>query len=305
MDISAIPGFLEFLEPGVDRLAHLLAALAGLGVQAKVLGMAGSRHVLVRFKDSAYTDSRRVKTLVAHYDREPGSRGANDNSAAVFQLVALAARLKDRRGRHNVQIVFTDNEEAPGRGSVRDQGSFGLAEGFRKLWKDSSCFIILDVTGRGDTYVLSASGLDLVRKSSAVPPGFVRELEGLHRILAWELAAAGRGEALVLPTPYSDNLGIILGGLPAAAITMLPRDEAYGFGLKLQENPHLRQAFLRPDSETLARMPRDALPLTWKSIHGPSDGIELLTEGAFAAMAALLERVVGMEVPLDLGKVAP
>src|SRR5512133_707767 len=104
-ELPASSTFGAFLAPDLDRCAFISAWLRAREIRHSVVELAGKRHIVVRFADDAYDPRFRMKTLVAHYDRSECpegpkwpqgnqcSSGANDNSAACFQLMLFAERL--------------------------------------------------------------------------------------------------------------------------------------------------------------------------------------------------------------------
>ena len=83
-------------------------AIAVAGVVSK---KDGRNHILVHFASEAYNPRFKIKTVIAHYDRVAGSPGANDNSAADWQLMNWAVELEKATSFHNIRIFFTDGEE--------------------------------------------------------------------------------------------------------------------------------------------------------------------------------------------------
>jgi len=127
------------------------------------------------------------KTVLVHYDRAcapDGSfitPGANDNSAAVFQVLRFAERLMRKEiplpgGIHNMRIFFTDGEElgASSVSGAKAQGAFALASLFRKLGIVNDDVFVLDGCGRGDVLAVSTAG-----KNSNAPLGFAKRFDAL------------------------------------------------------------------------------------------------------------------------------
>ena len=85
--------FKDFIAPDCERAAFIQNCLKAAGLEAPILQMEGKNHIYVKFPQSQYNPIFRIKTVIAHYDRFPGSPGANDNSAAVFALMEWAAQL--------------------------------------------------------------------------------------------------------------------------------------------------------------------------------------------------------------------
>jgi hypothetical protein len=295
-------GFLSFIAPRCDRLGFITERLAADGVPHTVLEMAGSRNVLVRYPAKAYSGKYRVKCFSAHYDRDPRSPGANDNSAACFQLLSFAARLARSGEVHDCMIAFTDNEEMAAESGSRAQGSFAIAEGWRRLKLDPPWVFSFDCTGRGDLPILSLSAysaFSLPGRGRAHAPA----LEMLDPLQAWTQALLERlmpGSWALLPTPYSDNLGYLMGGLPAAALTLLPRDEARVFGKALAENPILEHILLKREFRTATgkRMLDEVLPGTWLRLHGKKDDAASIEPRAFIAMRDLLDSLAAARIPV-------
>jgi len=303
-DPNAFPpeGFEEFTLPRADRLGFIARRLTASGVPHSILEMAGSRNLIVRFPARAYSGSYRVKCVSAHYDRDPRSPGANDNSAACFQLLEFAAALAASEAVHDCMLAFTDNEEMAAEAGSQAQGSFAIAEGWRRLKLDPPWVFSFDCTGRGEVPVLSLSAYSAFSLPGRGGPR-VPALERLDPLQAWTQAFLERlmpGRWGLLPTPYSDNLGYLMGGLPAVAITMLPREEAAAFGKALAENPILEHILLKREFRTATgkRMLDRALPGTWLRLHGKRDDKASLEPRSFAVMRDLLGALAAVRIPL-------
>lgn len=303
-----------FLAEGIDRVAFISSWLGARGIPHAVVPIAGRRHVVVRFPAPAYDPLFRMKTVVAHHDRVGGTPGANDNSAACFQLMRFAERLArwDRerpagaKEAHNVKIVFTDGEEAAGTKGVAGQGSFALGSGFRKLRMTDEDVYVLDATGRGDTLVLSTAALPSREGSGREgtrPSRLATRLVGLHET-AVRLAEKAAGRSWVtLHTPYSDDAGFLAAGIAAQVVTVLPRNEAEAleraFAESADRSPGERR-FSREELEraiTLNRnhaLPRDigrVVPETWRLMHTEADRGNTLSGEAFALMDRFLAEI--------------
>ncbi len=282
--------FKAFLEPSLDRAAFISAWLSARSVPNSVVDLSGRRHVVVRFGSSAYDPRFRMKTVVAHHDRAPDTPGANDNSAACFQLMLFALRLSESAATHNVRLVFTDGEEAAGIAGVSGQGSYAIGSALRARSGDLGDVFVLDCSGRGDTLVLSTAGLDSV-KNRALSLGMER-LHGRAKRLAREAASE---RWIALPTPYSDNAGFIAAGVPAQVITVLPSAEATAL-LSALSGPGGAGEALR---ERIARNSRDTpghdgaesagMPRTWRLMHTADDAASTLTAPAFRLARVFLD----------------
>ena len=311
MDIFAGGGeaglFETFISPNANRRAFLEAMLRARGIPFTTATLAGSSHIIVRFGADAYNPLFRTKIVVAHYDRSEGppfSPGANDNSAACFQLVSLAERLLGKRG-HNVMLIFSAGEE-DGKKGVRFQGAYALATGLKKLRDLSeaeSDIFVFDGCGRGDTLVISSSGMSAINPAEKEGVAAPRRLSARQRALLrrrQELCERTAGLArkccpkswVTLPTPYSDNAGFVAAGTPAQLITVLPREEAE---ILLQETSRLgHEALLRELASFKAAESKSsaaAIPQTWKDMHTERDVAASLTPKAFALMENFLDAI--------------
>lgn len=132
--------------------------------------------------------------LGAHYDAVPGSPGANDNAAAVVQLLSAATRLQEAIAtglpEPDVTFCFWDHEELFGSTVM---GSRIFAEDHAGALPAKA--VVFDVSGIGDLYRSGADATGLV--------------EGLPS----------------RPTPPSDNLMLDRAGIAAALVCALPPQE--------------------------------------------------------------------------------
>lgn len=252
-----------FISPECNRKAFIQGYLNELGLECPVIRLNGKDHLYVKFPQHQYNGMFKIKTVIAHYDRVEGSPGANDNSAAVYFLIQWAGQLFKKKGFHNVRLIFTDGEEE-GRGGLQSQGSFKLAELFKKLNLFNDDVFVFDSCGRGDTPILSQ-----INFSTKVAPDFVKKYNQFEaRVKDMILTSCHKG--LCLPTDYSDNASFLACGIPAVTITLLPESEALGW---MQGNT----------------------PKTWQLFHTPGDSKESLTPSAATVMNQLLKAIAGMK----------
>ncbi len=283
--------FLQFLKPGLDRCAFISAWLHAREIPHSIVEMAARKHLVVRFATDSYDPTFRMKTLIAHYDRAENTPGANDNSAACFQLMLLAERLTTASAVHNIRIIFTDGEEAAGKSGISGQGAFALGTALKKLKLTEDDVYVFDACGRGDTLVLSTAGISTNLPAAARKSTLAARLTALHEN-ACSLALEVSGESWIrLATPYSDNAGLLAAGIAAQVITVLPHEEA-GILLGALGGPGAKKIL-----ETLVRnraletgSPQTAvIPETWKLMHTDRDTASSLSAQAFALMARFLD----------------
>lgn len=289
--------FEAFTAPDTNRLLFLERLLKAKDIPCTVVELAGRAHIAVRFGKGAYHPFFQTTTLIAHYDRDEGpppSPGANDNSAACFLLVELAEKLLTREN-HNIMILFTGGEEA-GKQGVARQGAFALGTGLRRLNQTAGRVFVLDACGRGDTLILSAvappGGSVLHRRKIRA---FYKDLEELRAEAAVLAQKSCPGRWLSLPTPYSDNAGLLAAGIPAQLITVLPREEAETLlrtagGIPGEQFRRLLLAFRDTGN--------GAVPQTWRMMHTAQDTADTLTPEAFTLMRSFLDALSRDKTPV-------
>jgi len=260
-DMYQIPeNFKQFISPECDRKTFIQNYLNAAGLDAPVISLEGKNHIYVRFPQSQYNGSFRIKTVIAHYDRVEGSPGANDNSAAVYSLLEWAVRLSGMPGFHNIRLIFTDGEELGSEG-VASQGSFPLAALFRKLGIINDDIYVFDCMGRGDIPVLTETVLP-----KGVSSQFIKKFNALESRAQKIIQTSCGGKWFTLPCNYSDNASFIANGIPAVAITLLPSDEI--------------------------SMALHGLPVpTWKLFHTEADDFNSLTPVSFEVTARILNHL--------------
>ncbi len=281
--------FKDFIATDCDRATFIQNYLNQAGIEAPIMQMEGKNHIYVKFPQSQYNPMFRIKTVIAHYDRFPGSPGANDNSAAVFCLMEWARSVvepvetlynresvKNRAERvglglsnviqfHNIRLIFTDGEELGAAGGVAEQGAFPLAQVFRRLGITSDDIYVFDCMGRGDVPILTQTILP-----PKTPQRFIKDFSALEQRAASLLQASANGRWFSLPCNYSDNASFIANGIPAVAITMLPSAE-------------------------VSAATRGETPLTWQLLHTAGDNLASLTPQSFELFHNILNNLAALK----------
>jgi hypothetical protein len=269
----------RFMRLGGDRLAALGSILSGLGLRYSVAKLDEARHILLQIGRG-----KPRLVLIAHYDRASGSSGALDNSCACLQLASFAARLSSARGkpdqapRPSLLIAFTDAEEAPGSGEASTQGAFALARALARTRGrgiaqggrvgGGLAALVFDVTGRGRRLLYSTAPAALLARNGLENSPVAAGYRSLVSFAARAAVHAGLREPLGAALPWSDDLGLTLGGLPALALSLLPEAE-------------------------VALLASGRKPPTWKILHTAADKPDLAESGAFDTMASFLDSVAG------------
>ncbi len=290
-----LPSWLDrFLALRTDRCEELVLALEAGGIGCRVMELSGGRFIVAWPRGSSYDPRYRVKVLTAHHDRVPGTPGALDNSAACLQLVTF---LSSDRPAFNTLVVFTDREElgspmqpaALPAAVTSDQGSYELGKAFAGMGLRSPMVFPLDVTGRGDTLVLSLAAHGLAGRGKHHGNGvsleaLVDETDAMAATITRLMA--GRAPVSRAMVPFGEDLGFILAGIPALTVTVLPRDEATALA-----NLGGLPAWASPLS------PGVRMPETWRHLHGPDDTPALYTASAFELIDRFLDRLSALRVP--------
>lgn len=285
--------FQKYIAPDCDRLSFLQSYLSGRGVKTSVIPLGDKKHLYVNFSSSSFNPMFKIKTIISHYDRVAGSPGANDNSAANFAIADFASELTKSKKVHNVRIIFTDGEELGAEG-VSSQGAYALAELFRKLGITRDDVYVFDACGRGEVAVLCRAGLNS-KASAAFKKNFINLYERTQDILR----KAVPNSWMTLPTPYSDNAGFLACGIPAVAITFLPKDEVTFYYNNLMTDRNLEKAVMNscPDSsgksDDLIRKFKYAekLPKTWRLFHTEYDNFLSLSPNSIKICKNILNAI--------------
>ena len=269
--------FLEFLQPQTDRASWIQNKLKESGIESCVFQLGEQNHIYVKFPLSCYNPLFKIKTILVHYDRI--GIGANDNSAAVYQVIKWAERLSNQLEPHNVRIIFTDGEELgfdPENKSF--QGALGIAGIFKRLGITKDQIYAIDSCGRGDILVVSSTGKNTGSKE------FIKKFDRFYENTIQFVKKTCPENWVTIPVPYSDNAGFVILGIPAIAITLLPKTEATSYMRELQKNSKLNYDVLNRKEET-----KDILPLTWKMMHTDQDSVENLTPESWLVMEKFLD----------------
>lgn len=268
----------RFCFPDSDRFALLREALQALGVHHKTVSLGRHRHLLVEPLVRSRPNARPV-VLVAHYDRYPGSPGANDNASSVLHLLLLLERMKmlgERALWPEVWVVFTDGEELTDQSAFTEQGSYGLGQIFKRTRLARAFYLVLDLTGIGDTVVLGKNILShLERRGMSVDQGQWALLCAQRLIAKKVLTTLRKGSFLEVETPFSDDLGLLMAGIVSTQISLLPREEAEG----------------------LRRGKIQGTPPSWSKIHSPEDRVETLWKSSREVMAEVLDVFLAYPLP--------
>ncbi|MGI5084973.1 M28 family peptidase [Treponema putidum] len=300
--------FKAFLKKDLNRCDFISQWLSAHNVPHSIVNLAQKKHIIIKYPAQFYDKNFKMKTLVSHYDRAPNTQGANDNSASCFILMNFAKKLCSYTKPHNIKIIFTDGEEA-GASGLKEQGAYTLGTGLKKLKMDEDDIFVFDMCGRGDTLILSRSGI-FGRDEAKT-----KKLDELHKRAGLFAQRACPNQWLSMLTAYSDNAGFIAAGLCAQAVTVLPREEAesllrclprekaaalvYRFPQKKMSAPNRQNQTASPDSQNktaiseLTEMviknqkpPQGSpfekiIPFTWQLMHTSDDMIETLNSEAF------------------------
>jgi hypothetical protein len=281
--------FFEFIAPDAERFAILKSLIPEMGLTHMVFPVAGNRHFLI-FPPGAGLPFRSPGpslVLAAHYDRAPGSPGANDNSAAVFLLLKAAQKTQNQAP---WIIILTDKEELQEGQSLRDQGAYSLGEALRRGGMGASKLFIFDSCGTGDTLIISTGTDRLLRNETGTGALHTRFLIQSLRDQALRAARnIGLDRVLLLPTPFSDDAGFLRSGITAQTITALPRKEASAFASIIRARPELAGALISREQAEGNTAP---LPETWRRLNSPGDTHHKLSPEHFDMVSRFAEELL-------------
>jgi hypothetical protein len=270
--------FFDFIAPDADRFTILSWHIQKLGLNSVVIPIEGNYHFFIFPKGKNIKPStggsfpfRKQSPVIftAHYDRAPDSPGANDNSAAVFQLLKTALRLDEQNADYWI-IIFTDKEELQTGEGIQKQGSFSLAKKLRGMGLGNARIFNFDACGTGDTFVFSSTVDYLLKKNRRSGLNSASQtITGLREKALNTARFLHFNKILLAPTPFSDDAGFLQGGIPVQTITMLPVSEAKSFELLLGDKPDFVDLLISGSMNDSAV--HKLLPETWRRLNGPAD----------------------------------
>ena len=276
--------FKAFLKKDLNRCDFISQWLSAHNVPHSIVNLAQKKHIIIKYPAQFYDKNFKMKTLTAHYDRAPDTQGANDNSASCFILMNFAKKLCSYTRPHNIKIIFTDGEEA-GAAGLKEQGAYTLGTGLKKLKMDGDDIFVFDMCGRGDTLILSRSGIFGRDKAKT------KRLDELHKRAGLLAQRACPNKWLSMLTAYSDNAGFIAAGLFAQVITVLPRKEAETLlhclpkekltGQNKTAMGELTDMVIKNQKPPQGSPFEKIIPFTWQLMHTADDKIETLNSEAF------------------------
>ncbi|MBL8966128.1 MAG: M28 family peptidase [Spirochaetaceae bacterium] len=205
-------------------------------------------------------------------------------------------------------LLFTDAEEKPAESGALTQGAYALARGLKAAFAAAFSadlqaagarrgaradagnptdelprFLVLDVVGRGDRLLLSTASAALLERSGKGAESLAGRIEALACLALSAAERAGLPAPLRVPLPWSDDLGLVLGGLPALTLSLLPAAEARAYATLNAGEPAPRSA--APSRAEAGQ----AWPATWDYLHTAADGPALAASEPFALVAAFLD----------------
>ena len=271
--------FKQYIKSDCNRLDFIQDFLYKNDLESVVLPIDGKNHLYVKFPANQYNPLFKIKTVINHYDRVEDSPGANDNSFANFCMLLWAVKLVKLPFQHNIRLIFTDGEEL-GKDGISAQGSYGLAQLYKKLSILKDDIFVFDSIGRGTVPVVCEPVFSKASKE------FLKKYEELENKAIGVVRTAANGKWFKLPAGLSDNAGFIANGLPAVAITMLPSEEIERYVNKLMglKNPSYDYIRTAKDME-------DFIPKTWRMFHTEEDNFENLDVRSYSVVENILEKL--------------
>lgn len=246
-----------------NRQEFLESWLLSHEIPYRILQQGDFRHILITPGGQySYRKDCRSKILIAHYDRVPGTPGANDNSASVFQLLQLSLYLQENKRKHNCLIILSDGEELQKDQSLKEQGAWQLAQTLKSYSFHNSLVLILDLCGIGDTLVYGSSGDRRKKENNKIPTGL--------QVL---LKRYSRGKSIKQLQYFSDDIGFLAHSFSTVLVSVLP----------WKEKEYLLEG---------------EMPLAWASQHKMEDHVGNLEGQAFRIMGSFLHGIADLFLAL-------
>jgi len=240
--------------PMSERTIYIINQLNDLGLEYKIIPFKAGRdeheedgygspkfmNIQVLFKATKQTKKTLIYT--AHHDiSNKRSENCQDNTASVCNLIDLCGQVSRMRNRdRNVYIIFTDCEEAGGKGAdklisqIKNEELFGEVESV----------ISLELTACGTEYWSDGFlGSPIMDKFFDISGSF-----------GWDVS-----------TPYNENANIRAEGIEGMCVGILPKDEM----LAMKNPPEV-------DFKTnrFGRRLFGSFPPTWALCHVMEDTFE-------------------------------
>jgi hypothetical protein len=289
--LSPYDRYFDFISDNADRYAILIECINKLNLNSSVIDLAGNRHIFIfppgqkslRSSGGVFPFNRLSPYLFcAHYDRVPGSSGANDNSIAVFHLLNTAAILA-KRGADKWIIVFTDKEELKAGESLENIGSFSMGEKLKSWGLEKAKIYNFDACGSGGVFIFSTTTDLILRNNSSLNRPNIRKVsKNIASLRDHALVTAQHLQlerVLLAPTPFSDDIGFLRAGLAAQTVTMLPDNEANQYEALLRSRPDFGNLIISGEVKKPAEF--RLLPETWRSLNNARDTPSRLTPQHF------------------------
>lgn len=240
-------------EERFDICSQLLQTLSK---NVQIVDFGDGKNLICTFSDNPTYK----KIFGAHFDIVPGSPGANDNGAAVAELVSLAAELYGANySSDDLAIVLFDNEEVmfnhPEKSGSREFADFLAAKGVKP-----DLILVLDVCGSGNIAGIS---------STAPAPALLKQSlrEDLDRMYI---------PSVEIWTPHSDSTMFGRAGLDALLLSTLS-DESLKELLTTPDTTHWNQ--------------QNKYPKEWMKLHSPGDDFNSIDPETVEMMIKILRHL--------------
>jgi len=292
--VSPYDRYFDFISEDADRYAILIECINKLNLNSSVIDVAGNRHIFIfppgqkslRSSGGIFPFTKLSPYLFcAHYDRVPGSPGANDNSIAVFHLLNTASILA-KRGTDKWIIVFTDKEELMAGESIENIGSFSMGEKLKSWGLEKAKIYNFDACGSGNVFIFSTTADNILKTNDKVGGQERSNIRKVSKNIAslrdHALVTAQQLQlkrVLLAPTPFSDDIGFLRAGLAAQTVTMLPDNEADQYEALLRSRPDFGNLIISGEVKKPAEYRN--LPETWRSLNNALDTPSRLTPQYF------------------------
>jgi len=262
--------FQEFCHIDCKRSSYLHRLLTRLNLPFR--GMAQGEAYNILIIPGHQNLSRLDRLFTAHYDRIKGTFGANDNSAAVFQLLHHALHLQENPESNRTAILLTDREEFQFSRREEKQGAYYFARNFRGAPFLERVFLF-DMCGIGNKLLQSST----FHNKQNPPQELKKRLED------------SPFSPLSVPLPFSDDLGFYQAGVFAQLFSLLPQGELpYLKDWKTSQGSPSPPESYRDYKNRNPRGQRENFPPSWGVNHTLEDTIQSLQPQSFHLMKDFL-----------------
>lgn len=181
-----------------DRFNSIVSILNSLKIDHDIYDYGNGKNIYIHFGQNKFKN-----LFIAHHDKIELAPGANDNGAAIIELIYFAEYLKNNNINKDLTICFTDNEENLTRfENLEHMGSYKIIEDHNSKIES---VVVFDACGIGDSLIISYNKFN----------------NYYHDVIMFT-------DSYIIKTPYSDNYCFDLFYIPSILVSFIPYKEIMG-----------------------------------------------------------------------------